>query len=225
MAMKNKRVILLIMISLLAAHFLLFGCGTKTKSTKENETKETAIEQYKAIDSTNKAETFLSSTQEQKQKELEKEFKEINNSDELETTVTETIEIDAVDTIYFKLPNGKYLKASNGKVVHTKTTTTGRKKNNQFIKQNEKIAERTQSKIDSSNQIIISKRAGIESAKEYIKSQKQTETEKEKTGWQPGFWFWFWMVLLVILIILFIYFYRKYGSPIGWFSLLKNKIL
>ena len=221
MAMKNKRVILVIMISLLTAHFVLFGCGTKTKSSKENQTKETAMEQFKAIDSTNKAETFLSSTQEQKQKELEKEFKQINSSDETETTITETVEIDAVDTIYFRFPNGTYLKASNGKVVHSKTTTTGRKKNNQFKKQNEKIAERSQSKIDSSNQIIISKRAGIESAKEYLKSQKQTETEKEKTGWQPGFWFWFWIGLILLLIIAFFIFRKWLATQFPFLSKFK----
>lgn len=204
----------------MVAHFLVFGCGTKTKTKTQSESEVKAKETAKVEDSTVHAETFIASKLEEKQKELENDFRKENNSEDLEVTVTEVVEIESKEPIYMELNDGRFLNINNGRITKTKTTTTGKRKKNEIINFNEKIAEKSQSKIDSSNQIIIAKKAGIESAKEYLETQKSNNKEKVQEGWQPGFWFWFWIVLLVILIILFIYFYRKYGSPIGWFKLL-----
>jgi hypothetical protein len=194
---------------MLAAHFLIFGCGTRTKTKTETQTEISVKETAKAEDSTFQSETFIASKFEERQKELEREFREINNSENLETTITEVVEIESKEPIFMELENGRFLNINNGRITKTKTTTTGKKKTNQTIKSNEIIAERTQSKIDSSNQIIIATKAGIETAKEYLETQKTDTKEKVTEGWQPGFWFWFW-IFLILLILIAIWIFRKW---------------
>jgi hypothetical protein len=218
--MKNKKIILVVMISLLAVHFLIYGCGTRTKTKTETQTEISAKETAKAQDSTFQSETFIESTFEQKQRELQKEFKESNNSEDIETTTTEVVEIESKEPIYMELENGRFLNINNGKITKTKTTTTGKRKTNQTISANERIAEKSQSKIDSSNQIIIAKKAGIETAKEYIYTQKTDTKEKVSKGWQLGFWGWFWIVALLLTVGVLVYSYYKYGNLLSWFFLI-----
>ncbi len=191
---------------------LAFSCGTKTKQKTELETEKKGREEFRQFDSVQKTEEFLYSKTEEQQRELELQFRQENNTEEEEKTVTEVVEIDAVDTIYFPISDGRYVKASNGRITHTKTTTTGKKKSNETKDENLKISEKNQKKIDSLNNEIISRQAGIQAAKEYIETKRIDTKKTEVKGWKPGFWFWlkFGTISLLLLLLLLVYFFRKW---------------
>ena len=213
------------MIGLLAAHYLFSGCGTRTK-TKTESSKETEVKtEAKEKDSLVKLDQFIATKVEETTKDIAAYKKENATENELETTVTETLEVESKEPVYMELSNGKFLNVNNGRITKTKTTTTSKKNNQKITDSNIKIAEKTQLKIDSINTSMMIKTAMKEAVTEVISNQKNSNVDVEQKGWQPGFWFWFWIIFILLLIITFAYLYKKYGTPLGWWGLIFNKII
>jgi len=210
MAMKSKKIILVVMISLLAAHFLIYGCGTRTKTKTETQTEISAKEIAKEQDSIATSEEVILSKVEEKMKELEQKFRESQKNDETETTLVKKQEIEFDGPAWVEVGNqGKKININNGRIVTSETITKARKQSEKTTEIDSKRIESEKKKTDSTA-IANAIKTGIkEGIKELTSVKKSSEKNVVQKGGQPGFWFWFWIVL-ILLILIAIWIFRKW---------------
>jgi len=190
---------------------LAFSCGTKTKQKTELETEKKGREEFQAYDSVKKMEEFLLAKFQENQKNSELKVTETDNSEELETTVTEVLTIESKDSFYY-ITDGRKLELKSGLITATKTTKKAKKDTKKEKELLFEQAEKNQQKIDSANNVINTQNIGIKAGKEYIEKERSKGKIVEDKGWKPGFWFWvkFGTISLLLLLLSLIYFFRKW---------------
>jgi hypothetical protein len=190
---------------------LAFSCGTKTKNKTELETEKKGREEFQAFDSVKKMEEFLLAKFEENKKNSELKVTETDNSEELETTVTEVLTIESKDSFYY-ISDDRKLELKSGLITATKTTKTAKKDTKKEKELLFEQAEKNQQKIDSANNVINTQNIGIKAGKEYIEKERSKGKIVEDKGWKPSFWFWvkFGTISLLLLLLLLVYFFRKW---------------
>ena len=190
---------------------LAISCGTKTKQKTELETEKKGREEFQAFDSVKKMEEFLLAKFEENKKNSELQVTETDNSEELETTVTEVLTIESKDSFYY-ISDGRKLELKSGLITATKTTKTAKKDTKKEKELLYEQAEKNQQKIDSANNVINTQNIGIKAGKEYLENEKSKSKVVVEKGWKPGFWFWvkFGSISFLLLLLLLIYFFRKW---------------
>ncbi len=201
------------MISLLAAHFLLFGCGTKTKSSTETENKEKVVQESEEIKKQRSIDSIKVSLEEEFRKKYAENNSEKTNTEATKTTTTEVTETIKSPTADFRHVPGTdlFLNEKNGKIIERRTKTIIEERFNQEqLKKRQIEFEETEKRKKDSIAFVEKIEEIIQNhILQYDKKQKKIEESKEKKGIQLGFWFWFWVGLILLLIIAF-FIFRKW---------------
>jgi hypothetical protein len=194
---------------LILSIFLLFSCGTKTK-TKTESSRETELKQTaKAIDSAQKIDLLISKKVEERLTEIREQTKVTEKTDAEDKTVTTTTEIQVDKPATITLSDGRVLNIDTGRITETKTTTNTKKATENIRNRNIEISEKAEKQIDETNMQIDTKKIVKEILTEINTQEVDKASENIQKGWKPGFWFWFWIVLIILLIIAFFVF-RKW---------------
>lgn len=210
--MKNKRIVYIIMLTLIGLHFF-FGCGTKTKSSTETENKEKVVQESEEIKKQRSIDSIKVSLEEEFRKKYAETNSEKTNTEATKTTTTEVTETIKSPTADFRHVPGTdlFLNDKNGKIIERRTKTIIEERFNQEqLKKRQIEFEETEKRKKDSIAFVEKIEEIIQNhILQYDKKQKRIEESKEKKGVQLGFWFWFWVGLILLLIIAF-FLFRKW---------------
>jgi hypothetical protein len=205
------------MITILIVHFLVFGCGTKTKNKSQESTEIKSDEKAKLEEN----KKYFDSIKTVLLEEAKREFSQISKENEKEEATKKTI-IESKETIfddYRPVGNtGKSIQDRTGRIIETRTII---QENSKLEKQKEieiKKVEQERKTKDCLAVIKIGESKLILFEKKVDSRLDKIEKQLEKKGFTLGFWDWFWIVLIALVIITIIYSYFKYGTPFGFFS-------
>ena len=225
------------MIGLLAAHYLFSGCGTRTKNINDDKTElKSNINSEKNIDlklSKEQMDSLRLVVEENLRKEFEQKLNETSNEEGTRKTTTEVTETLVNPTEGFREIKGTdmFLNDANGKFLERKTKTIIEEKfklEKQKQIETKRIEEEQKKKelIETNKYIdeIVQKTVEIHVSQYEEKQNKRTKAVVQE-GFKIGFWGWFWIIFILLLIITFAYLYKKYGTPLGWWGLIFNKII
>ena len=198
-------------------HFIVFGCGTRTKN-KSQETTEVKSDETAKIEENKK---YFDSIKTVLLEEARREFSEISKENEKEEATKKTI-IESKETIfddYRPVGNtGKSIQDRTGRIIETRTII---QENSKLEKQKEIEIKKVEQERKTKDCLAVIK---INETKLSLLEKKldaridKLEKQKIQEGFKIGFWGWFWIVLIALVIIAIIYSYLKYGTPFGFFG-------
>lgn len=230
--MKSKIKIYVLMLAILAVHFLLFSCGTKTKSSNETEAKEKTLTESEITKKTKELDSLKVVLEE----EFRKKYSD-TNSTASKTEATRTTTTEVTETVqpansslknpadYRPAPNDKFINDRRGEIItrHTKTIIE-EKFNEEMLRQQEiKYEEEEKRKKDSI--ATFEKVSEIIDKKLELKDKKDIEriNNLKKEGWKPSLWFVIGIILFVLALVLSLISYAKYSNPFSWiFAIFKR---
>ena len=224
--MKSKFKTYILMACITAIHFLLFSCGTKTKSSNETEIKEKTLSEAEIIQKTKELDSLKVVLEE----EFRKKYSD-TNSTASKTEATRTTTTEVTETVqpanpplknpadYTPTAKDKFINYNNGEVItrHTKTVIE-EKFNEEMLRQQEiKYEEEEKRKKDSI--ATFEKVSEIIDKKLELKDKKDIQRIKnlKKEGWKPSLWFVIGIILFALALVLSIISYAKYSNPFSWF--------
>lgn len=234
--MKSKNKIYLLMLVLLALHFFVLSCGTKTKSSNETEVKEKTLSEAEIMQKTKQLDSIKVALEE----EFRRKYND-TNSTETKTEATRTTTTEITETIqpanpslknpadYRELRNGNFINDAKGEII-TRTTkqVIEERFNEEMLRQQEiKIEEEEKKKKDSIATFekineIIDKKIELKDKKDI-----QRINNLKKEGWKPSLWQIIGFTLFIIVLLISLFSYFKYSNPFSWifaiFKRFKNK--
>lgn len=213
------------MACIIAIHFLLFSCGTKTKSSNETEIKEKTISQAEIIQKTKQLDSLKVALEEEFRKKYSDTNSTASKTEATRTTTTEITETATPSNPVLKNPadytpivQDKFINYSNGEIItrHTKVVIE-EKFNEEMLRQQEiKYEEEEKRKKDSI--------ATFEKINEILDKKLELKDKKDlqrienlkKDGWKPSLWFVIGIVLFALALVISIISYAKYSNPFSW---------
>jgi predicted RND superfamily exporter protein len=205
--MKTKRIYFL-MICILVAHFLIYGCGTKTKNKSQESTEIKSDEKTKLEEN----KKYFDSIKTVLLEEAKREFSQISKENEKEEATKKTI-IESKETVfddYRPVGNtGKSIQDRTGRIIETRTII---QENSKLEKQKEVEIKKVEQERKTKDCLAVIK---INETKLSILEKKldsridKLEKQKVQEGFKIGFWGWFWIIIIAIILILY-FFCRKW---------------